>query len=110
MKPLGDTFVNLVRMVIAPVIFLTIVGGMAHSSDLRRIGRVGLKAFIYFEVVTTFALAIGLVVMHLVRPGDGIDAARLAAAADAGRVDLHDLGRRARRLLASTTASPEDST
>ena len=80
MKPLGDTFVNLVRMVIAPVIFLTIVGGMAHSSDLRRVGRVGLKAFIYFEVVTTFALAIGLVVMHLVRPGEGIDAARLAAA------------------------------
>lgn len=80
MKPLGDTFVNLVRMVIAPVIFLTIVGGMAHSSDLRRVGRVGLKAFVYFEVVTTFALAIGLVVMHLVRPGEGIDAARLAAA------------------------------
>jgi aerobic C4-dicarboxylate transport protein len=80
MKPLGDTFVNLVRMVIAPVIFLTIVGGMAHSSDLRRVGRVGLKAFVYFEVVTTFALAIGLVVMHLVRPGEGIDAASLAAA------------------------------
>ena len=80
MKPLGDTFVNLVRMVIAPVIFLTIVGGIAHSSDLRRVGRVGLKAFVYFEVVTTFALAIGLVVMHLVRPGEGIDAARLAAA------------------------------
>jgi aerobic C4-dicarboxylate transport protein len=78
MKPVGDTFVNLVRMVIAPVIFLTIVGGVAHTSDLRRVGRVGLKAFVYFEVVTTFALAIGLVVMHLVRPGQGIDAARLA--------------------------------
>src|SRR5215213_1210542 len=78
MKPLGDTFVNLVRMVIAPVIFLTIVGGMAHASDLKRVGRVGLKAFVYFEVVTTLALAIGLVVMHLVRPGEGIDAAQLA--------------------------------
>ena len=78
MKPVGDTFVNLVRMIIAPVIFLTIVGGVAHTSDLRRVGRVGLKAFIYFEVVTTFALAIGLVVMHLFRPGEGIDAARLA--------------------------------
>jgi aerobic C4-dicarboxylate transport protein len=77
MKPVGDTFVNLVRMVIAPVIFLTIVGGVAHSSDLKRVGRVGLKAFVYFEVVTTFALAIGLVVMHLFRPGEGIDAARL---------------------------------
>jgi aerobic C4-dicarboxylate transport protein len=80
MKPLGDTFIILVRMVIAPVIFLTIVGGVAHTNDLKRVGRVGLKAFVYFEVVTTFALAIGLVVMHLVRPGEGIDAARLAAA------------------------------
>ena len=81
MKPVGDTFVNLVRMVIAPIIFLTIVGGIAHTSDLKRVGRVGLKAFIYFEVVTTLALAIGLVVMHLVRPGEGIDAARLATGA-----------------------------
>ena len=78
MKPVGDTFINLVRMVIAPVIFLTIVGGIAHTSDLKRVGRVGLKAFVYFEVVTTLALAIGLVVMHLVRPGEGIDAAQLA--------------------------------
>ena len=78
MRPVGDTFINLVRMVIAPVIFLTIVGGIAHTSDLKRVGRVGLKAFVYFEVVTTLALAIGLVVMHLVRPGEGIDAAQLA--------------------------------
>jgi aerobic C4-dicarboxylate transport protein len=82
MKPLGDTFINLVRMVIAPVIFLTIVGGVAHTSDLRRVGRVGLKALVYFEVVTTFALAIGMAVMHLARPGAGIDAAGLAAAGD----------------------------
>jgi len=79
LRPLGDTFVNLVRMVIAPVIFLTIVLGIAHTSDLRRVGRVGLKAFIYFELVTTFALAIGLVVIHLFRPGIGIDASRVAA-------------------------------
>ena len=78
MKPIGDTFVNLVRMVIAPVIFLTIVGGVAHTSDLRRVGRVGLKALVYFEVVTTFALAIGLVVMNVLHPGEGIDATRLA--------------------------------
>jgi aerobic C4-dicarboxylate transport protein len=78
MKPIGDTFVNLVRMVIAPVIFLTIVGGVAHSTDLKRVGRVGLKALVYFEVVTTFALAIGLVVMNVLRPGEGIDAARIA--------------------------------
>ena len=78
MKPIGDTFVNLVRMVIAPVIFLTIVGGIAHSTDLKRVGRVGLKALVYFEVVTTCALAIGLVVMNVFRPGEGIDATRLA--------------------------------
>jgi aerobic C4-dicarboxylate transport protein len=80
MKPLGDTFVNLVRMVIAPVIFLTIVLGVAHTGDLKRVGRVGLKALVYFEIVTTFALAIGLVVMNLVRPGEGIDASHVAAA------------------------------
>ena len=80
MKPVGDTFVNLVRMVIAPVIFLTIVLGVAHTSDLRRVGRVGLKAFVYFEVVTTFALAIGLVVMNVFRPGEGVDASRVPTA------------------------------
>jgi aerobic C4-dicarboxylate transport protein len=81
MKPVGDTFVNLVRMVIAPVIFLTIVLGVAHAGDLRRVGRVGLKALVYFEVVTTFALAIGLVVMNVVRPGAGIDASHVSAGA-----------------------------
>jgi aerobic C4-dicarboxylate transport protein len=79
MRPLGDTFVNLVRMIIAPVIFLTIVLGVAHTTDLKRVGRVGLKAFVYFEVVTTFALAIGLVVVNVIRPGEGIDASRIAA-------------------------------
>jgi aerobic C4-dicarboxylate transport protein len=79
MRPLGDTFVNLVRMVIAPVIFLTIVVGVAQSTDLKRVGRVGLKALVYFELVTTLALAIGLLVMNVFRPGEGIDASRLAA-------------------------------
>jgi aerobic C4-dicarboxylate transport protein len=85
MKPLGDTFVNLVRMVIAPIIFLTIVLGVAHTRDLKRVGRLGLKALVYFEVVTSFALAIGLLVMHLARPGAGIDASRVSAA-DVARV------------------------
>ena len=80
MRPLGDTFVDLVRMIIAPVIFLTIVLGVAQTSDLKRVGRVGLKALVYFEVVTTFALAIGLAVMNLVRPGEGIAASRIVAA------------------------------
>ncbi len=80
MRPVGETFINLVKMVIAPVIFLTIVLGIAHTSDLRRVGRVGIKALVYFEIVTTFALAIGLIVMNLARPGEGLDASRIAPA------------------------------
>ncbi|MCC6927948.1 MAG: dicarboxylate/amino acid:cation symporter [Gemmatimonadaceae bacterium] len=78
LKPLGDTFVNLVRMVIAPIIFLTIVAGIATIGDLRHVGRVGGKAFLYFEVVTTFALAIGLLVVNLTKPGAGLDASSMA--------------------------------
>ncbi len=80
MRPVGETFINLVRMVITPVIFLTVVLGIARTSDLKRVGRIGFKALLYFEVVTTFALAIGVVVMNLIRPGDGIDASRVSAA------------------------------
>lgn len=78
MKPLGDTFVNLVRMVISPVIFLTIVVGIAHMRDLKAVGRVGGKAFLYFELVTTVALAIGLVVVNVSKPGAGLDRGALA--------------------------------
>jgi aerobic C4-dicarboxylate transport protein len=78
MKPLGDTFINLVKMVIAPVIFLTIVLGIANMSDLRKVGRVGGKALLYFEIVTTFALAIGLLVVNITRPGEGLDVSSLA--------------------------------
>src|ERR1700716_3058375 len=78
MKPVGDTFVNLVRMVIAPVIFLTIVLGIANMSDLRKVGRVGGKALLYFEIVTTFALAIGLIVVNVTKPGKGLDVSALA--------------------------------
>ena len=80
MRPVGETFINLVRMVITPVIFLTVVLGIARTSDLKRVGRIGFKALLYFEVVTTFALAIGVVVVNLIRPGDGIDASRVSAA------------------------------
>jgi aerobic C4-dicarboxylate transport protein len=80
MKPLGDTFINLVRMVIAPIVFVTVVLGIASMQDIKKVGRVGGKAFLYFEVVTTFALAIGLVVMNVTRPGAGIDATALAGA------------------------------
>jgi len=78
MKPVGDTFVNLVKMIITPVIFLTIVLGIANMSDLKKVGRVGGKALLYFEVVTTFALAIGLVVVNITRPGAGLDVSALA--------------------------------
>src|SRR3984893_18842835 len=60
MKPLGDGFIKLIRMMIAPIIFLTVVVGIANVSDLRQLGRVGVKALLYFEVLTTLALVIGL--------------------------------------------------
>jgi aerobic C4-dicarboxylate transport protein len=77
MRPLGDTFVKLVKMVIGPIIFLTIVLGIANMVDLKKVGKVGGKAFLYFEIVTTFALAIGLVVVNVTRPGDGVDVASI---------------------------------
>ncbi len=80
MQPVGQTFINLVKMVITPVIFLTVSLGIARTSDLKKVGRVGIKALLYFEVVTTIALGIGLVVVNLIRPGDGIDASRVSAA------------------------------
>ena len=78
MRPLGDTFVNLVKMVIGPIIFLTIVLGIANMADLKKVGKVGAKALIYFEIVTTFALAIGLVIVNITKPGAGIDVSVLA--------------------------------
>jgi aerobic C4-dicarboxylate transport protein len=75
LKPLGDGFIKLVRCIVAPVIFLTIVGGIASMGDLKRVGRVGLKALVYFEVVTTIALGIGLIVANLIKPGAGISTA-----------------------------------
>jgi aerobic C4-dicarboxylate transport protein len=78
MRPVGDTFVNLVRMVIAPVIFLTVTLGIANMRDLKKVGRVGGKALLYFEIVTTFALAIGLIVVNVTKPGAGLDVSALA--------------------------------
>src|SRR5438128_2171384 len=78
MRPLGDTFIALVRMVIGPIIFLTITLGIANMNDLKKVGSVGLKAVIYFEVVTTFALAIGLIVVNVTTPGAGLDVSSMA--------------------------------
>jgi len=97
MKPVGDTFVKLVKMIIPPIIFLTVVLGIASMGDMRRLGRVGGKAFLYFELVTTLALAIGLVVVNVIRPGAGLDVSRMprgdashytAAAAPVSAVDF----------------------
>ena len=72
MKPLGDGFIKLVRMLIGPIIFSTVVVGIARLGALREVGRIGLRAIVYFEVVSTLALAIGLVVVNLLQPGRGI--------------------------------------
>jgi aerobic C4-dicarboxylate transport protein len=74
MKPLGDAFVKLIKMVIAPIIFATVVVGIAKIGDMKEVGRVGIKALVYFELVTTLALLIGLVVVNVVQPGHGINA------------------------------------
>ncbi len=71
LKPLGDGFISLVKMMIAPIIFCTVVHGIASMGDLKKLGRVGGKALLYFEVVSTIALIIGLVVVNTLRPGDG---------------------------------------
>jgi len=73
MKPLGDGFIKLIKMIIAPVIFCTVVAGIAGMQDMKKIGRVGGKALLYFEIVSTFALAIGLVVANVVKPGAGFN-------------------------------------
>src|SRR6188472_1085918 len=73
LKPLGDGFIALIKMMIAPVIFCTVVHGISSMGDLKRVGRVGLKALIYFEAVSTVALAIGLLVGEVLQPGHGFN-------------------------------------
>jgi aerobic C4-dicarboxylate transport protein len=74
MKPLGDAFIKLIKMLIAPIIFCTVVHGIANMRDLKRVGRVGFKALIYFEVLTTLALIVGLIIVNLWQPGAGVNA------------------------------------
>jgi aerobic C4-dicarboxylate transport protein len=73
MKPLGDGFVKMIKMLIAPIIFCTVVHGIASMEDMKKVGRVGLKALIYFEVLTTLALIVGLIVVNLLQPGAGMN-------------------------------------
>ena len=95
MKPLGDGFIKLIRMMIAPIIFFTVVVGIASIGDMKKLGRVGLKSLVYFEVLTTVALLIGLMVVKIVQPGAGmnvnpaaLDATAVAQYAAQGR-ELH---------------------
>ena len=78
MKPLGDGFIALLRMMLAPIIFTTVVLGLAHVGDLGRLGRMGLKALVYFEVVSTIGLLLGFVLVNVVQPGAGLHATNLA--------------------------------
>ncbi|MGN6650218.1 cation:dicarboxylate symporter family transporter, partial [Trinickia sp.] len=73
MKPLGDAFINLVKMVIGPIIFCTVVTGIAGMEDMKKVGRVGGKALLYFEVISTFALLLGLIATHVLKPGAGFN-------------------------------------
>jgi aerobic C4-dicarboxylate transport protein len=79
MKPIGYTFINMIKMLIAPIIFLTIVIGIGKIKDMKKFGRIGGKALLYFLVITTFALCIGILVANTVKPGTGIDASTLKA-------------------------------
>lgn len=80
MEPLGKQFINIVKLFINPIIFLTIVLGISSMGDLKQVGRVGGKAILYFEIVTTLALLIGITVAHFVQPGAGVDTATAASA------------------------------
>lgn len=86
-KALGDGFVKLIKMVIAPIIFCTVVSGIAHIDDAKKVGRVGVKAIFYFEIVSTFALALGLLVANLLHPGHGFSGGVGNAAAVAQYAD-----------------------
>lgn len=101
LKPLGDIFVRLIKMVIAPVIFTTVVSAIAGHGDVKRAGRVGLKALVYFELVSTIALVIGLVVVNLLRPGDGIHAS--VATLDAKAVEAYATAAKSHGLLDTIT-------
>jgi aerobic C4-dicarboxylate transport protein len=84
MKPLGDGFIKLIKMLIAPIIFCTVVTGIAGMQDIEKVGRVGVKALLYFEVVSTLALMIGLLVVHIIQPGVGMNV-------DASTLDIKGL-------------------
>src|SRR5213593_404722 len=73
MKPLGDGFIKLVKMIITPVIFCTVVLGISGTEDLKKVGKTGGLALLYFEVVSTLALLVGLLIVNVIRPGAGMN-------------------------------------
>jgi aerobic C4-dicarboxylate transport protein len=85
MRPLGDGFIKLVRMLIGPIIFTTVVVGLAHTGEMREVGRIGLRAIIYFEVVSNLALVIGLIVVNVLQPGVGLNVTPSAADVEAAK-------------------------
>jgi aerobic C4-dicarboxylate transport protein len=95
MGPLGDAFIKLIRMLIAPIIFCTVVTGIAHMADMARVGRVAIKALIYFEVMTTVALIIGLLAVNILQPGVRHECRRQQAQSGGGRAYVkltHEVG------------------
>ncbi|HEU4690485.1 MAG TPA: dicarboxylate/amino acid:cation symporter [Vicinamibacterales bacterium] len=96
LRPLGDGFIALVKMLISPIIFCTVVLGIAGAGDMKKVGRVGAKALIYFEVVSTVALIIGLAVINLIRPGAGFNA-------DPATLDASAVADYAQRATTQTT-------
>src|SRR3954468_12823469 len=95
MKPLGDGFIKLVRMLIAPIVFTTVVVGIAQTGAMKEIGRIGVRALLYFEVVSTMALLIGLIVVRTLQRGAGfnfdpasVDASAIASYTSASK-NLH---------------------
>ena len=99
LKPLGDGFIKLVKMMIAPIIFCTVVHGIASVGDLRKLGRVGVKSLVYFEIVSTIALVIGLIVVNVLQPGVGITAyGEVYHANVEGTVSSNSYGEKAKSL------------
>lgn len=86
MKPLGDSFIGLLKMMLGPIIFCTVVHGVGHIKDFRKLGRLGLKTLLYFEVLSTLAMLVGFAIVNIVRPGDGLHASALNSTGAAATV------------------------
>jgi aerobic C4-dicarboxylate transport protein len=86
MKPLGQAFIGLLKMMLAPIVFCTLVHGLAHVKDLRKLGRMGFKSLLYFEVVSSVGMVLGLVMVNWFQPGAGLHAVNLVESADAAKV------------------------